>query len=312
MWKRTIESRVFDCAGTVVCVLVAAAFLSVAAAASAPAREKGAAKNGPEKMIVKVMSINIRHNSDYWEERFPLIADEIVRLEPDIIGLQEVMIGIGQSDTLLGLIKERGGKDKGLSYTVFEKLKSGFEAMNGEGIAIFSRFPIVKETSRNLEHGRVVLLARVKAGEGLYFDVYNTHLHHRGGDDVRAPQAAKIVEMARKLDSGLITFLTGDMNAIDDSETIALFRDAGFVDSYPDYHGEEFTRENGNTSPVLMIKGSFSQNFTKRIDYVFHRAPLEGPGIRTIDSVVCFNEPNGDALYPSDHLGVMTAYEIEY
>lgn len=35
--------------------------------------------------ILKVITINLRHNLNFWEERFPLIADEIVRLKLDLL-----------------------------------------------------------------------------------------------------------------------------------------------------------------------------------------------------------------------------------
>ncbi len=286
-------------------------FIPLVSATANAARDPASQINA-HSATLKVMTINIRHNKDYWEERFPMIADEIVRLEPDLIGLQEVLIGIGQSRTLLGLINKRGGPEKGLHYTFYEKLKTGFHAINGEGIAIFSRYPIEKKSSRAINEGRIVLLARVKIGEGLSVDMYNTHLHNRGGDEVRAPQARMIVEMADKLDAGLLTFLTGDMNSSDDSETIHIIEDAGFIDSYKTLHGAEYTEKHGNTSPVSMVKGDFTQDFRNRIDFVFYRLPESNIKVKILDSVVCFNQPNSDALYPSDHLGVMTTYKIDY
>lgn len=281
---------------------------------STSARALEESGSGIEKRTttLKVMTINIRHNKDYWEERFPMIADEIVRLEPDLIGLQEVLIGIGQSRTLLGMINDRVDEEKDLSYTFYEKLKTGFQAINGEGIAIFSRYPIEKKSSRDINEGRIVLLTRVKISEDLSVDMYNTHLHNHGGDEVRALQAQKIVGMADKLDSGLLTFLTGDMNSRADSNAIKIIEDAGFIDSYETLHGAEYTQEHGSTSPVNMTKGDFTQDFRNRIDFVFHRLPESGLKVKTLDSVVCFNQPNAEALYPSDHLGVMTTYEIKY
>ena len=288
------------------------AFFLLLSCVSPPASAAAPGEKPERSMTLKVMSINIRHNSDFWEERFPLIADEIVRLEPDLIGLQEVEIGIDQSAKLLELVSEKSGAD--LEYRVYERLKTGGSFISGEGIAIFSRFPIAASDFADLEHGRPVLLARIRLAKGLAVDIYNTHLHHRGGDDVRLPQARKIAAFMKKRNAGLITFLTGDMNARPDSPNIEFIRSLGFVDTfraaYPDT--EAVT---GNTSPVIMSKNKFPQNFVQRIDYVFMK-PAEGetdtPGIEVVDSVVCFKSPRGDGLYPSDHLGVMTTFEIVY
>src|SRR6187401_1175997 len=54
---------------------------------------------------LKVMTINLRNKENEWERRFELIADEIDRLDPDIIGLQEVEIAKDQSDRLNDLLE---------------------------------------------------------------------------------------------------------------------------------------------------------------------------------------------------------------
>jgi hypothetical protein len=43
----------------------------------------------PLETSLDVMTVNIRHDEDEWERRFELLADEIVRLDPDVIGVQE-------------------------------------------------------------------------------------------------------------------------------------------------------------------------------------------------------------------------------
>lgn len=81
---------------------------------------------------VKVMSINLRHDSDDWKRRFPLIADEIVRLDPDIIGLQEIEIADDQADYLNDLLARRGHA----KYEIHQKRKSGFRGFfTGEASA---------------------------------------------------------------------------------------------------------------------------------------------------------------------------------
>ena len=268
-----------------------------------------AAAQDKKTVTLKVVTINIRHNSDWPEERFPLLADEIVRLKPDLIGLQEIQIGAHQTQELVRLIKERAGD--GLSYHYYEQLKTGGHIISGEGIGIFSRFPILKKKYRDLEQGRPVVVTRVQVQDGLVVDMYNTHLHNRGGDSVRLPQAKLITDFESKLNSGNITFLTGDMNSKEDSETIAHFLEYGFVDTYRLVHGDE-TDTIGNTSPVVMTLTNEPQDFRNRIDFVFMKLPEEWRSrVRVKDSVVCFKDPDERGLYPSDHLGVMTTFEID-
>jgi len=295
--KITIDSILF------VLVFISIAFPGVYADAVENETEQ------ENSVVLKVMSINLRHNSDYWEERFPLIADEIVRLAPDLIGMQEVEIGINQSRVLKRLISEKSGG--ALDYELYEHLKTGGSFISGEGVSIFSRYPILKSDFADLEYGRPVLIARVKISGDLGVDLYNTHLHHRGGDEVRLPQAEKIAAFIEKRDAGLITFLTGDLNSRPGSETISFIQSLGFIDSFRAVHPDEKSVP-GFTSPVILSKDNAIQNPVHRIDYVYFKPGTAGRKITVLDSVVCFKNHNEEGLYPSDHLGVMSTFEIQY
>jgi endonuclease/exonuclease/phosphatase family metal-dependent hydrolase len=86
---------------------------------------------------VKVASINLRHDSDCWEERFELIGDEVAALSADLIGMQEVEIAVEQAELL-----QQNAREDGLEYAFHQELKTGLAALGGEGIALFSRHPI--------------------------------------------------------------------------------------------------------------------------------------------------------------------------
>lgn len=260
-----------------------------------------------DSVTLTVMSINLRHNSDWWEDRFPLIADEIVRLKPDLIGLQEVEIGVNQSRVLLDLIAAR---DPSLKYHFYEQLKTGVDMISGEGVAIFSRFPITAEKMRDLQHGRPVVAARIKVSETLSVDFFNTHLHHMGGDDVRLPQAQKVTDFMDALSAGRLVFLTGDMNARDDSQTIAHYLASGLTDAYTALHGTALGRDD-MTSPIFLSTTPLPQHPANRIDYVFYRQPESGPRVAAVRRAeVCFRNHNDKGLFPSDHLGVIAEFEI--
>jgi beta-glucosidase len=273
--------------------------------------EEAAPAAARRTVTLKVMTINVRHNVDFWEERFPLIADEIVRLKPDLIGFQEMQVDIKQSKTLLKLIEERVGPD-GLKYEKYEHVKTGKDMLWGEGVTIFSRYPMEEKGFADLDYGRPVVYARLKVDEGLTIDFYNTHLHNHGEDELRLSQARKLVAFEEKNDEGFLTFLTGDMNSTDDSRTIKYYIDSSFMDTYRAVHGDD-TPAAGNTVPAILSKDNAPQNFTNRIDFVFVKTPPGYEGrVKVVDSVVCFRTPDERGLYPSDHLGVMTTLEISY
>jgi beta-glucosidase len=259
---------------------------------------------------VKVMTINVRHDSDQWERRFSLIADEIARLDPDLIGLQEVEIARDQADRLNELLAKRGHA----KYHVYTKRKSGLGGFfTGEGISVMSRWPIVEKHHEDIGKMRVSIVARVEHPAGGFIDMANTHLDHKGGaegDATRDDQAKQTLELLDRNDDCYPTFLTGDMNATENSAALTRFKSAGFVDSYRQVHGAA-TPETGNTSTIVLRDGAFTQDPKRRIDFVLGRS-AGGRTVKALDSVVCFKNHDAKGFYPSDHLGVMTTYEVRF
>lgn len=258
----------------------------------------GAKADGPQTL--KIVTINLRHDVDQWERRFPLIADEIARLKPDIIGLQEVEIFDHQATKLRDLIKARGG----FNYRVYDHLKTGLALFSGEGIGILSRFPMEKTGHIDLGEGRLTVWARVRVATDLTVDFYNTHLHSQGGDEVRLPQAQKTTAWIAKQNAGHPIVLTGDMNAGETSATIKHFVTSGLVDSFKAVHGAN-TKTLGPTSPIKLAEGAI-QAPKNRIDFVF----AKGAGIMPTASEVRFKNADAKGFYPSDHLGVATTFVV--
>jgi endonuclease/exonuclease/phosphatase family metal-dependent hydrolase len=282
-------------------VSLAAGLILAAAACSEEARD-------PLPLTLKVMSINLRHDVDMPERRLPLLADEIVRLSPDLIGLQEIEIMVDQGYELLAQIADRGGP----AYQQYQHLKWGdIGALTGEGVGIFSRFPIAESDVYDLQEGlRVAVWTRVEVQPGYFLDLYNTHLEAEGTDLSRVGQLNLVLEFMALNGDEHIRLLTGDMNSTDETMAIGTLRDAGFVDTYADVHGPD-ANTSGATSPIVLMEGA-AQNPTRRIDYVFVEEP--GPARAAIDateSIVCFENADATGFYPSDHLGVMTTLALE-
>jgi endonuclease/exonuclease/phosphatase family metal-dependent hydrolase len=268
----------------------------------------------PLATSVDVMTINLRHDVDEWERRFPLIADEIVRLDPDLVGMQEIEItNVDQTHALLDLIAERGGAP----YEYYQELKIWpYGALTGEGVGILSRYPIVETGLKDLlEGGRVAVWTRVEIDDGHQLDFFNTHLESgdsgdMSGDEIRTQQAGFVVDFMATAGDERIQILTGDMNATDDTDAYAALVDGGLVDTYRAVHGDE-TATTGNTSPIILMEGA-EQDPQKRIDFIFASAPPppDGAEVTPSDSIVCFQNHDDAGFYPSDHLGVMTTLEL--
>jgi endonuclease/exonuclease/phosphatase family metal-dependent hydrolase len=257
---------------------------------------------------IKVLTLNVRHDADQWQRRFELIADEIVRLDPDLIGLQEVQIPEGQHEVLNRLVQRRGHAP----YEAVAQLKSGLEFLGGEGVAVMSRWPIVESARAALSRGRVSAFVRVAHPRGGTIDLLSTHFTPGSGDAeqiVKLGQARTTIAFANSRVACNPTFVTGDMNARDSSPALAAFFEAGFADSYRAIHGDA-AEPAGNTVLVQLREGAFEQSPRSRVDFVLS----QGAGSRTntpVDSTVCFKNHDAKGFYPSDHFGVMTTFDVK-
>jgi endonuclease/exonuclease/phosphatase family metal-dependent hydrolase len=271
-------------------------------------RCKDAPFNEKEETI-SIVTMNLRHDIDRWEERFPLIADEIVRLSPDVIGLQEIAIRANQSQKLNELIVARGMP----AYNLYEHRKTGFAQVNGEGVGIMTRFPIEESGFGDMiVGGRVIVHTRLRTPGGGQLTVFNTHLHNEGEDDVRLPQAQFSTNYMREYEGCGLSVLTGDMNATEEQGTIQHFLASGLQDTYRFIHGDE-TKTIGNTVPIVLADGAFTQNPDHRIDFVFSRPVDRFAGRATpLESTVVFKNYGTTGLYPSDHLGVITKLKMKF
>jgi endonuclease/exonuclease/phosphatase family metal-dependent hydrolase len=138
---------------------------------------------------IKVLTLNLRHNLDRWQERLPLILDTLLAESPDIIALQEVCLPIQQAELIANLLNDRTQHP----YSTFTGQKWGEDA--DEGIALLSRLPVrvyehtnLPVTSRLAQRLRVLL-------DRQSVDVVNTHLHHQPTfeETIRLPQMQHIL-----------------------------------------------------------------------------------------------------------------------
>lgn len=259
----------------------------------------------PEPVDLRVLTYNLRHDADFYEDRMVLIADGIAALAPDLIALQEVEIAVEQGERLVEMIAER---DPSLDYELHQALKPNPES--GEGVGIMSRQPTSDLAVLELVGNRVSLFARLPDVNGHSLAFVSTHLTSAGGIALRVEQTAATLaffeEHAAPEDARV---LAGDFNALHDSETISNVLEEGYTDTYLAVHGPEVAAKQGLTSQLVLGTDQSEQHLRFRIDYVFSRSG-ERTDAQPIESEVVLNEPREDGLYPSDHLGVMTTLRL--
>jgi len=242
-----------------------------------------------------VATLNIRNLADRWFERLPLLLADMAALQPDLLGLQEVVY-VMQQDRLIGAAGEgRYGAVR------------GWAGRPEYGNSLLVREPLVATETDRVDLGldRSAHRALVTLPGGVSVLVVVTHLHHLGPDPgIRDEQAATILTWLAGAPAADATILMGDFNATPVEPAPARLRGDAFRSAYEEANGVEpsVTWPSGLVAPAMDTDGE-----PACLDYIWVRGAVR------IDSArLCFDRPDPEdaTLYPSDHLGVAARLEI--
>jgi endonuclease/exonuclease/phosphatase family metal-dependent hydrolase len=242
-----------------------------------------------------VATLNIRNLMDRWPERLPLLLADMAALQPDLLGLQEVVFTL-QQDRIIGAAGEAhyravrgwaGRPEFGCSILVRESLQPSDEARLDLGL--------------DREAHRVTVT--LPGGSRVTFAT--THLHHPP-DAVteRDEQVAALVDWLDAAPPTHALVVTGDFNADPREPAYGRMVRAGFRSAHAEANGSEpaVTWPSGLIAPAMDTDGD-----PDCLDFIFVRG-----AVLTLDCRLVFDRPAvGDpTLYPSDHLGLAAHLEI--
>jgi endonuclease/exonuclease/phosphatase family metal-dependent hydrolase len=236
-----------------------------------------------------VVTLNIRNLADRWYERLPLLLADMAALQPDLVGLQEVVYPL-QQDRLLGAAGE--GR--------YEAVRA-WAGRPEYGNSLLVRAPLEATDTARLDLGasRSVLRVRVALPGGVRVAFVVTHLHHVPADEaIRAAQAEALLAWLDASPEHDAMVVVGDFNAGPHEPAYGRMREAGFVSAYAVVNGAEpaVTWPSGLIAPGMDTDGD-----PGCLDYIWVRGRLS-----VAESRLCFDRPAvGDpTIYPSDHVGV--------
>lgn len=242
-----------------------------------------------------VATLNVLNLADRWEERLPLLLADMAALQPDLIGLQEVVYPM-QQDRLLGAAGE--GR--------YEAVR-GWAGRPEYGNSILVRSPLVAVEPDRLDLGVTRAAHRVlvalPSGARLAFAV--THLHHVAADaQVRLEQVERLLPWLDASPAHDAMVVVGDFNACPDEGAALRMRDAGFRSAYAEANGDDppVTWPSGLQAPAMDVDGT-----PGCLDYIWVRGEV------TVDEAwLAFDRPAvGDpTLFPSDHLGLAARVKV--
>lgn len=244
-----------------------------------------------------VATLNIRNLADRWDERMPLLLADMAALQPDVLGLQEVVYPL-QQDRLIGAAGE--GRYE------------SFRAWAGRpeyGNAVLVREPLSATASQveRLELGlnRSALRLVLVLDDGTTVLTAVTHLHHLPTDEAeRDDQARQLLDWLEASPPTDARVLVGDFNAEPDEPAVARIRAAGYRSAFVEANGADpdVTWPSGLQAPGMDDDGE-----PGCLDYVW----LHGP-VRPVSARLAWDRPAvGDpTLYPSDHFGIVADLEV--
>jgi endonuclease/exonuclease/phosphatase family metal-dependent hydrolase len=242
-----------------------------------------------------VATLNIRNLADRWFERLPLLLNDMAALQPDLLGLQEVVYPM-QQDRLIGAAGEG-----------HYRAHRGWAGRPEYGNALLVREPLTASAVERIDLGysRSALRALVALPDGADVLMVVTHLHHVTPDEtIRDEQATSLLAWLAGGPPATATVLVGDFNADPAEPAPARIRADGFRSAYLDANGEEpaVTWPSGLIAEAMDTDGN-----PECLDYIWVRGTARVESAR-----LCFDRPGPDDLtiYPSDHLGLAAMLEI--
>jgi endonuclease/exonuclease/phosphatase family metal-dependent hydrolase len=245
---------------------------------------------------VKVSTLNLFNRMGDWDSRFPLVIEQLQELGPDVIGMQEVDLGIDQGIQISREVNRRLGNQE--HYRMKHAATPGVRA-SVFGIGTMSRIECVEHEILDLMTFERIAQRLVYQVGGSRFALVNTHLHHPvEAAEERAQQVAHLLEWIDRQEK-LPLVVLGDFNAYEGEKTVEIMK-ARFRSAYETVHGLE--PEKTWPTPV----NTYDNSPAGTLDYIY-----VSPEFRVVDAGLAFDRPSPDNadLFPSDHLGLYAVLE---
>lgn len=252
--------------------------------------------------FLSVLTLNVWNREGPWPKRLPLIRSWIGRLQPDLIGIQEV-VDVAHVQEILSDY---------LSHTEWMGMNSG--------VAIGARWPINERRELWLpgdgkSAGGPALRGMVESPYGIIpFTCAATGFYMTHHGFKRERQMPALNEFARgRAKNDLPAILVGDFNADPESAEIRYLKGLQSLEGGSAYWCDAWEQAGDGSKGTTWSKGNDFAAWApwpnRRIDYIFAGQPrLDGAGTIEHCSVVCNEKVAG--VWPSDHFGVLARVRV--
>lgn len=245
---------------------------------------------------IRVGTLNCRNTADNWRRRRQVLLSQLVGLDPDVMGLQELRRLPNQARWITRAVNARSAPDA--AYDSHRVDKTGLYRF-WEGIGVLTRLPIVERRRLDLQgERRVASHVAVELPSGGVLDFYNAHLSSRS-EEIRTAQARLLLGwMDERAANPQV--LVGDFNARPGATSVQLIGDK-LRSAYAVVHGKEPPK----TVPTP-LRGP-AQGSDAVLDYIFVNGRID-----VHDASVTFQEaaPDNPRLVASDHYGLAATISV--
>jgi endonuclease/exonuclease/phosphatase family metal-dependent hydrolase len=264
--------------------------------------------------MLKVLTLNLWHDSGPWPERAVRVRAWLDRLAPDLIAFQEVL------DSAQRNLARELLEDRPYALAFGRAAALGRDPSQSVGNSVASRWPIAKQETLSLpDNGdgetRSATLCKIDSPHGpLVF--CSTHLNwklHHGFVRERQVVALSDFVTAHHEKGAFSPIVAGDFNAEPESDEIRYMTGRHSLGGRSVYWNDAWQvagRGDGTTWSNRNAFARIAWEPERRIDYVFVGYPRAGGrGHVEVCRVVCDDERAG--IWPSDHFGVYAELRTE-
>jgi endonuclease/exonuclease/phosphatase family metal-dependent hydrolase len=272
---------------------------------------------------LRVLTLNCWNVAEPLDARLSLARDEIARLAPDAIGLQEIIVrrdGFDQAAVVLDGLGYHHVFGASFRWTDAGEYVGREAEGDAFGNVVAARWPIVDSSVETLpglegDDRRSILAAVVDTPAGR-LPFMTTHLEWRfDAGHVRERQVLAVAAVVDrwKLRGTLPPIVCGDLNAEPDSNEIRFLKGLASLDGRSTYLQDAWTVagdgspgwtwDNRNRFTALMHEPN------RRIDYVLVGLPDRDGRGRIASAQVVLDAPRGD-VFASDHFGVLADVRV--
>ncbi|MCI0581317.1 MAG: endonuclease/exonuclease/phosphatase family protein [Chloroflexi bacterium] len=257
-----------------------------------------------------VATFNVRYTADRWAARLPLIRAAMASLQPDVIGLQEVIYPLQQDRALATAGPARYRMIRGWAY----------EVEMGNSLLVAERLGAVPLERLDLGRARSATGAVVTSMDGTPVVVAVTEFHHRPEDGpTRAAQAAQLVDWLDAAPTNGAAIVLADCNETPGRAAGRVMTAAGFRSAHAEANGHEpkATWPSGSSAERsggrARRQGGWLWEAEAGVepagcyDYIWVRG-----GVTVESCGLAFERPaaHDPTLYPSDHFGLAAVVAV--